>query len=307
MTISHVNGAGLMPVTARMSLAAPALLISVGALLAGSVLLSKLAAGQGAPMLPYLSAVLTGAGGVLALFGALTGQMRGAVRYLPYALGAGVFMALPSAMGYLTVAEVGAGFISLTFAFPVLLTWLISVLLRMERLRLLPVLGVLSGLSGGLILALGKAGVAGAGAPVSATLTASLIPVVVALGNIYRTRLWPRGAEALPLAALTLIAGGFLSLPFALPTALAQGAAFAAALPVAILAALVVAGQMVLQFRLQALAGPVYMSQIGAVAAVMGTLIAVGAMGEGLPGGFVPAALLIAAGAGAFQWARRHG
>lgn len=64
---------------------------------------------------------------------------------------------------------------------------------------------------------------------------------------------------------------------------------------------------MVLQFRLQALAGPVCMSQIGAVAAVTGTLIAAGATGETLPQGFLPAALLIAAGAGAFQRARRVG
>lgn len=77
MTIPHVNGAGLLPVTARISLAAPALLILVGALL--------------------------------------------------------------------------------------------------------------SGLSGGLMLALGKAGVAGAGAPVAARLAASPIPVVGAPGNICRT------------------------------------------------------------------------------------------------------------------------
>jgi len=123
------------------------------------------------------------------------------------------------------------------------------------------------------MLALGKAGVAGAGAPVAARLAASPIPVVGAPGNICRTRLWPEGAAALPLAALTLV----------------------------------VAGQMVLQSRLQALAGPVYMSQIGAVAAVTGTLIAAGATGETLPQGFLPAALLIAAGAGAFQRARRVG
>lgn len=49
------------------------------------------------------------------------------------------------------------------------------------------------------------------------------------------------------------------------------------------------------------------MSQIGAVAAVTGTLIAAGATGETLPQGFLPAALLIAAGAGAFQRARRVG
>lgn len=113
------------------------------------------------------------------LFGALTGRMRGAVRYLRYALGAGVFMALPSAVGYLKVARVGEGFISLTFALPVLLTWPISVLLRMERLRLLPVLGVLPGLSGGLMLALGKAGTLAAVGAMGETLPQVFVPAAL--------------------------------------------------------------------------------------------------------------------------------
>ncbi|MDH3264235.1 MAG: hypothetical protein OEM24_09575 [Paracoccaceae bacterium] len=205
-------------------------------------------------------------------------------------------------MGYLSVAHVGAGYVSLTFAFPVLVTYLFALPLGLDRARPLKFLAVGLGLSGGLILAFGKAAPGGAGAAWVAL--ASAIPVALAAGNLYRTRFWPEGAEALPLAALTALFGGLAALPAA---ALAEGApAFSPGVTALGLAgAAVFASQYALLFRLQRLAGPVYMSQIGSVAAVVGALFAVAHLGESLPSGFWPAALLIALGAAAFQASQR--
>ncbi|MEZ5778262.1 MAG: hypothetical protein R3E44_07870 [Paracoccaceae bacterium] len=298
-------GAGPLSGTGRPGFVAPVLLVTVGTLLAFSVLLSRVAADAGLPMLTYLAAALTGAGAILAAVAGMRGRFAGARRWLIYSAGAGVFMSVPSAMGYLSVAKVGAGYVSLTFAFPVLLTWVIAVALGLERMRWSAAAGVAAGLAGGLLLAAGKVGTGADGAPLAWTLLASAIPLVLALGNIYRTQFWPSDAGALPLAALTLLAGGLMTLPVA--TAVEGWDAvttLATHWPIILTASAVIAGQMGLQFRLQDCAGPVYMSQIGSVASVVGATLAVHWFGERLPSGFWGAAILIALGAAAFHKAR---
>lgn len=304
------NRAGALPGARSPGLAAPVLLVAVGSLIATAVMLSKLAAAAGAPMLGYLGAVWLGAAGLLFLPLAFARGPLGSAGALPYGLGAGLLMIVPSAMGYLAVAHVGAGYVSLTFAFPVLLTWLAARALGMDGARPGQGLGVLAGLAGGVLLASAKfagAGGPGAGGPGAIWVSvATAIPVTLALGNIFRTRYWPAGARPLPLAALSVLAGAILVLPVAVLTE-------AARLPLlwrspdlaglTLAGAAVVASQYVLQFRLQALAGPVYLSQIGGVAALSGALVAVLALGEALPPLFWPAVLLIAAGTVLFHHA----
>ncbi|SPH17107.1 hypothetical protein DEA8626_00622 [Defluviimonas aquaemixtae] len=294
------NCAGALPCASGPGLAAPFLLVSVGSLIATAVMLSKLAAAAGAPMLGYLGAVWFGAAGLLFLPLVFGRGPLGVAGTLHYGLGAGFLMIVPSAMGYLAVAHVGAGYISLTFAFPVLLTWLIARGLRMDGARPGQGAGVLAGLAGGVLLASAKlAGAGGPGGSVYWVMLATAIPVTLALGNIFRTRYWPAGARPLPLAAFSVLAGALMVLPFA---ALTEGGRLSLLWQSPELAGLtaagaaVVAAQYVLQFRLQALAGPVYMSQIGGVAAMTGAVIAVVALGETLPPMFWPAALMIAAG-----------
>ena len=62
------------------------------------------------------------------------------------------------------------------------------------------------------------------------------------------------------------------------------------------LQAAVFALQYRLFFQLQRVGGPVYLSLLGSVAAIVGSAIAVGLLGESLPDGVLPAGLLIAAG-----------
>ncbi|MGC4028992.1 MAG: DMT family transporter [Steroidobacteraceae bacterium] len=264
------------------------LLMIVGTLLAISVLLSKIAAGLHAPMLTYLVLAMVGSGIVLLVMNGGIRRRRSRLGSLAaYSLVAGGLMALGSALGYLTVHAVGAAFIALALAFPPMLTWLLSLALRMERFDALRATGLLIGLAGGILLAAGKQ--IAAPSDLAAVLAACAIPAVLAAGNVFRTRFWPKGASPRELADVMLICGGALTLPFAV--AFEGASAITRVLQPPML--LVLAGaimtfvaQYAALFRLQQIAGPVYMSQIGSVAALVGSPVAVLALGERLPDGF---------------------
>ncbi|WP_299391314.1 EamA/RhaT family transporter [Pelagibius sp.] len=295
-------------------LAAPALLLVTGALLAVTIIVSRLAAAEGAPMLWFLTLVMGGAGLLLLAAAAAGGKAKGTWRpLLLYSLGAGAFQALATAMAYLSVAHVGAGYISLVFAFPLLLTYLLALVVGMERIATLRALGVGVALAGGLLLAAAKFdGLSGSGDAFAWVLTATAIPVVIAGGNLYRTRFWPEGAQPLLLAALMLLMAGVLAAPFAILSE-GAGAVFTLWDNTTLLGLTgtniaVFALQFVAYFRLQQTAGPVYLSQIGSVGAAVGAPVAVLFLGETLPQGFALALLLIVAGAVLFQfqaWPKR--
>ncbi len=284
--------------TSKAGLLALACLLLVGSCLALSLVVAKLADQAGAPRLTFLMVALAGAGLIL---GALTALRRRpmpfTIRTLEYALVSGALLALPNALAFLAVRHVGAGFISLSFAFPILLTWLLAVLLDMERLRAPRLAGVLLGLAGGVILALAKALDAGS-APGWAALILTM-PLVLAAGNIYRTRRWPEGAPPIFLAALMLLGAALALLPFVLVFEAGEVAGLTASAGAGRLLLVEVGVFSVLYlfyFVLQKIAGPVYLSQIGTVAALVGTLIAVLALGEAPPPHLGLAGALVALG-----------
>ena len=278
-------------------------LMIAGVLLAVVVLISKAAAQAGAPMLWFLTVVMGLAGLVQLGIAIALGQMRNWRGMLAYSLGAGLFAALPSAIGYLSVAHVGAGYMAMTFAFPILLTWAFARLLGLEGRDPRRLLAVLLGLAGGFILAVGKLD----GVPQDAAgwvLLASMIPLLLAAGNIYRTRFWPEGAQPVALAALLLLMGAALTLPFALAwegnPATLFGDDLLRLLIIADVAIFVV--QYIAYFILQRIGGPVTLSLMGPVAAVTGAMLAMPLFGETLPRGFVAAGLLVAIGAFLMLW-----
>lgn len=71
---------------------------------------------------------------------------------------------------------------------------------------------------------------------------------------------------------------------------------------VLVIAIVTFVAQYVALFRLQQVAGPVYMSQIGSVAVILGSPVAVLVLGEQLPNGFALTALLIVPGFATFQY-----
>lgn len=284
--------------TKRPAWRAFACLLGVGTLLALSLVIAKLADQAAAPRLSFLMAAMAGAACVLTGIAALQDQpMPLTRRTLEYAVVSGVLFALPNAFAFLAVRHVGAGFIALSFAFPILVTWLLAVLLQLERLRMVRLLGVLLGLGGGVLLAAAKArGVDGAHG--WAVLVVA-IPVILAVGNVYLTLRWPSGTSPVFLAALMLLGGALTLLPFALisePGQLPALLGSAAVGRLLLLEIAVFAIQYVFLFVLQRLAGPVYLSQIGTVAALVGTLVAVGLMGEAPPPNLALAGTLVALG-----------
>jgi drug/metabolite transporter (DMT)-like permease len=286
------------------------LLFLVGSLLAVSVLLSKIAASHHAPMLSYLAFAMGGSGLFLtAMAGGVNSGEARLPRLMSYSLVAGALMALGSAIGYLTVHKVGAAFIALALAFPPMLTWLLSLVLRIETFDAYRLSGILAGLAGGVLLALGK----GIGAPqseIGSILLVCSIPAVLAVGNVFRTRYWPKGASPRELAGLMLLCGAAVTLPFALwfEGVAGLGALFHFPTLIILLAAIAsFVAQYSAFFKLQQIAGPVYMSQIGSVAALFGSPVAVVILGERLPQGFTVAALLMVIGLAVFQSrATRH-
>jgi drug/metabolite transporter (DMT)-like permease len=284
------------------------LLITVGALLAAAVLLSKIAAEHGAPMLWYLTAAMGGSGAVLFATSPRPAPGEGHAPTLVYSLVAGGLMALGSALGYLSVERVGASFVALAMAFPTMMTYLLSLALGMDRFDPLRLAGVGAGLVGGLLLALGK-GIGAAPSDIPALVMVCLMPVVLAIGNVYRSRFWPRGAAPRMLAGQMLLAGAALVLPVALwqhgfPGLSQLAAPFLAA--VTLVAILSFALQYVAFFRLQQIAGPVYLSQVGSVAALIGAVVAMALLGERMPAGFAEASAFIVAGIAIFQYRSRN-
>ncbi|MFT5721542.1 MAG: drug/metabolite transporter (DMT)-like permease [Motiliproteus sp.] len=278
-------------------------LLLVGVFLSLSLVVGKLASTVGAPLLTFLMIAMLGAGVMLCVISALKRhRMTLNKRMLEYGMVSGALFALPNALGFLAIQHVGAGFVSLSLAFPILITWLMAVVLRMERLRALRLVGVLLGLSGGIVLAAAKSG--GAGEAQGWILLVLSMPIVISCGNIYRTLRWPAAASPVFLAALMMLGGAITLLPFVVFIETDQAASLFTSSQTLVLLALEIAVFTILYlfyFLLQQLAGPVYLSQIGTVAALSGTVLAVSVLGEIAPPNLGLAGVLVSIGIVLFQ------
>jgi len=299
----------------RIDKVALAYLVATGALLAVATNMAKLASDAGLPALPFLIWSVGGAALLLCLVVAFgSGLPRLDARKAEYFVLAGlVSVAAPNLLLFAAVPHVGAGFAALAIAFPPLFTYAMALALGMERFSALRATGVAVALGMERFSAMRAAGVAVAlgGAVllavykfatpdasmvwIIATLTA---PVILAIGNIYRTLRWPDDTQPEQLAPGMLIASVLLLLIFAglsgtggpLPWQVP------ASLPIVGAQILVFALQYHLFFVLQKLGGPVYLSLLGSVAAIIGVPIAVLLLGEEWPQGIVIATVLIATG-----------
>lgn len=273
-------------------------LLAVGALLGLTANVVKIAVGAGWPALAFLFWSALGAGFILFFAAVARGEAPGLRRsdLAYYAVCGLLSISAPNTLGFGAVAHVGASFVALCLALPPLLTYGLALALRMERPRTTRAAGVLFGLAGAAVL-----GAAKVGGPVDNALWivgALASPVFIAFGNIYRTLRWPAGATALSLAPGMLIFGSLAIAPCLIiagvpfgPTGL-QGLA----LWLLITQTLVFTATYALYFVLQKLAGPVYLSQIGSVAAVFGAALAVLALGEPAGPALLAAAALILIG-----------
>ena len=174
----------------------------------------------------------------------------------------------------------------------------------MERWQTRRALGVALSLGGVVVLAIYKFTEPNASAFwIIATLCS---PVVLAVGNIYRTARWPKGASAESLAPGTLAASSLwlLLVGVIAPMFTDSSSLFSLSVPTdALRPALLILAQVatfalqfVLLFKLQQAGGPVYLSLLGSIGTIVGVPVAVLVLGESWPQGLVPGGLLIAAG-----------
>lgn len=281
----HASSGRLLPL---------ACLLIVGLLLGITATLVKFAIAEGWAPLAFLSWGLAGGSAMLLVLSFVL-RKRPVLEpdHLPfYVISSLISIAVPQATIFSAVPHVGASFVSLCMALPPLLTYGLALALRMERLRMLRAVGIASGLAGAAMLAVSKL----QGAPdqplwIALSLAA---PVVIALGNIYRTKYWPAGGSAVSLAPGLLAVGAVMLFAWTaiVGTPMHPTQTSSLALWLVLAQMLLFCVSYSLFFVLQVIAGPVYLSQCGSVGAVSGAAIAIVVFGE-------PAGALVLAGTAA--------
>ena len=198
---------------------------------------------------------------------------------LGFSVFSGLLFALPNIIFFMSVPHVGVGFVALVTAFASVLTYLFSVVLRTEQFKLSRAIGVGIALIGAVALSLGK--LAGGDFAAVWVVVALAGPVFLAIGNIYRSWAWPKGASPFALAPLMLIVAGFIAFGIALiigaPITALPTVQMSLSLGVQVL---IFAVGFAFYFVLQQIAGAVYLSQIGPIIALVGTGLGIFLLGE---------------------------
>lgn len=269
-----------------------------GALLGLSTNLAKLAGEVHLSPLAFLYWSISGAAVILLSLAGLRRKWPPITRHTLeyYMVSALVGVAGSNLIFFSAVPHVGAGFVALIISLPPLLTYVGALALGIERFKMARAIGVAAALAGAGVLAANK--LTAPDAEVFWVLLALVGPVLLAIGNLYRTLRWPAGVSADALAPGMLIAAAVMLLCAGLLPgfSLAVPGEQPVALWLIAAQALVFAGQFLLLFILQKTGGPVLLSLLGAVGAVVGVPVAVFLQGETPPQGLFAGALLIGIG-----------
>jgi drug/metabolite transporter (DMT)-like permease len=187
------------------------------------------------------------------------------------------------------------------------LTLAFSALSGLRRPGRLGVAGIAVGLAGALLVALSR-GEVGRPADPGWVALALLIPVFLAAGNVYRTVDWPEGADPLALAAGSNLCAAALLLAAALALDGPAGMATLADAPALVATQAVAnAAMLALFFRLQRVGGPVFLSQIGYVAAAVGLVSGTMLLGERYGVATWAGAAVTVAGVALVTWSQARG
>ncbi len=260
-----------MPETAQ-NRQAIGLLLYTGLLFGVNFPLGKIATAAGVPPLVWAMVVSFGAAGLLLPGLILQGRLRlprgQMLRYT--AISGLVSFAAVNGLVFLLIPHVGAGYTLLMFALSPVATLAVTALAGLKVPGRLGLIGIGFGLAGAAVVAVTRDGSGGAGGAFWPVLAFGL-PVLLALGNVYRTLDWPEGAHPAVLAfwshlfALAAFATVQLGSSGTLPLDSLR------AVPLAtILQALAAGLTFPAYFALQKAGGPVLLSQIGYVAAAVG-------------------------------------
>ena len=280
-----------------------ACLLGGGGLIGISTNLAKYAGEIGVTPLAFLFWSITGAAAILLIVALIRHELPplNARSFEYYFVAALISVAGSNLLLFSAIPHVGAGFVALIISLPPLLTYLGALALRMEQFNIVRALGVAAALLGAGVLAARKFST-----PDASTfwiLIALCGPVLLAIGNIYRTLRWPDKASPSALAPGMLIAASLLLLSFSvLPNFSVKMPLDWLLLGLIGIQAAVFAGQFLLLFLLQKTGGPVLLSLLGSVGAVVGVPVAIFLQGEVPPEGLFLGASLIALGVGLVTW-----
>lgn len=258
------------------------LLVVTGALLGLTLPLGKLAAAAGVAPTVWSLLISAGAGLVLlaafALRGGRLGLSPGHLRY--YCVVAALSYAVPNLLMFSAMPHLGAGYVGIMFTMTPMLTMVISIAMRVQKPNALGIAGIVVGFLGALLVAMTR-GEAGQLASLGWVAMGLAVPVFLSMGNVYRTWDWPKGADPIELAAGSHLASASMLLLLALVTGTASSIPAIADVPVLSLIQVISAASMfAFFFRLQAVGGPIYLSQIGYVAAAVGLISGTLFLGE---------------------------
>lgn len=270
--------------------------------------LGKLAVAAGVN--PALWAVVICLGAGLAVgaaawaFEAADAAVPGLYRYA--AISAVISNVIPLALTFAAIPHIGSGLAAILVATSPVTTALLSMALRVRPPGPLGLLGIAVGLAGAVTIIIAR----NAGFAAEQTrwlLLAALIPVFLGAGNVYRTLAWPRGAGPMRLGATINLAAVLPLLVLAWATG-GLDLAPLAAIPAIVAGQLVASTIMYLTFfRLQAVGGPTYLSQIGYVAAAVGVAVGVWFLGERYPATVWAGIAVVALGIGLTTLAQVRG
>ncbi|MBZ9678377.1 DMT family transporter [Mesorhizobium sp. ES1-1] len=258
------------------------LLVVTGGLLGLTLPFGKLATTAGVQAMVWAFVISLGAGAVLLGSLLLRGQrMRLTRRKLRYFfVTAAISYAVPNILMFSAIPHLGAGYTGIMFTLSPVITLVFSILLRVRRPNMLGVAGIAVGFVGAVMVAVTR-GEAGQPADLFWVVMGLLIPVSLAAGNIYRTVDWPEGAGPIELAVGSHLAAAALLLAGILALLGVRAFAPLGAVPLVVVAQVASASAMfAFFFRLQGVGGPVYLSQIGYVAAAVGLFAGTIFLGE---------------------------
>ena len=258
------------------------LLLITGGLLGLTLPFGKIATEHGVAAIVWAFVISCGAGSVL-LVALLLRSNRFQLtphRLRYYLIAAAISYAIPNLLMFSAISHLGAGYTGIMFTLSPVITLVLSIVLGVRRPNLLGVAGIAVGFVGALMVATTR-GEAGQPAALFWVLIGLLIPVSLAIGNVYRTFDWPEGTGPIELAVGSHLAAAAMLIVGIVVSG--QGGAFNAltGLPLLVAAQIASASAMfAFFFRLQAVGGPIYLSQIGYVAAAIGLLSGTLLLGE---------------------------
>lgn len=273
-------------------------LLSGGSLLGIKVNLVKTADDFGLSPLAFLTWSIIGATFVLLAVSAVRQNALPITKrtFEYYVVSGLVGVAGPSLLFFAAIPHIGASFVALITTSPPLLTYIGALALGLERFQTGRALGVAAALAGTAVLVVKQLS-APDGEPFWLVLVL-IGPVLLATGNLYRTLRWPEGMSPSTLAPGMLVAAAIMLLGAGLLPGFSVAVPLGNVKAMILIAvqAFVFAGFYLFLFHLQKAGGPVLLSLLGSVGAVVGVPIAIFLQNETPPGGLILSAVLIAAG-----------